>query len=82
MVGGRRKEECDEDVDEDGGREAKGLLWLRSRTGGGRARRRNEEKVKPSKNPNWATRPTVKTESLTTKRTSANLLASLPASLS
>lgn len=56
MVGGRRKE-CDEDVDEDGGREAKGLLWLRSRTGGGRARRRNEEKVKPSKNPNWATRP-------------------------
>ena len=81
MVGGRRKE-CDEDVDEDGGREAKGLLWLRSRTGGGRARRRNEEKVKRSKNPNWATRPTVKTESLTTKRTSANLLASLPASLS
>lgn len=56
MVGGRRKE-CDEDVDEDGGREAKGWLWLRSRTGGGRARRRNEEKVKRSKNPNWATRP-------------------------
>ena len=56
MVGGRRKE-CDEDVDEDGGREAKGLLWLRSSTGGGRARRRNEEKVKRSKNPNWATRP-------------------------
>ena len=25
MVGGRRKEECDEDVDEDGGREANGL---------------------------------------------------------
>ena len=60
MVGGRRKEECDEDVKEDGGREAKGLLWLRSRAVGGHAQRRDEGKVKPSENPNWATRPTVR----------------------
>lgn len=60
MVGGRRKEECDEDVNEDGGREAKGLLWLRSRAVGGHAQRRDEGKVKPSENPNWATRPTVR----------------------
>ena len=60
MVGGRREENWNEEIDEDGGREAKGLLWLRSRTVGGHARRRNEEKVKRSKNPNWATRPTVR----------------------
>ena len=31
MVGGRREENWNEEIDEDGGREAKGLWWLRSR---------------------------------------------------
>lgn len=31
MVGGRREEKWNEEIDEDGGREANGLWWLRSR---------------------------------------------------
>ena len=31
MVGGRREENWNEEIDEDGGRDANGLWWLRSR---------------------------------------------------
>ena len=31
MVGGRREEDWNEEIDKDGGREANGLWWLRSR---------------------------------------------------